>query len=456
MIVSATILFTTMLAMPVGINDDDLESSLREHFLARTSSQRTQIQKKILADRELTPAKLAAAIRALQLWSAQPSGEQQTVLRLRRGESSERPVWIHVPQGYDPAKRWPLVITLHGHGGQAVHMLRLTRQLLGNRAEEFIIAAPQDIGPLGFTLPTHTVQRPRDLLNALRRVYHIDSDRVYLMGYSQGSHNTWLAAIMHADCFAGIVPLATHLQVVGDDLLYASLLPDTRSLGILFCWGKLDTLDAEGKPHPQGGNAHNCRRMRTVIEGLKFEHFHGIELEGVGHMGVQPPADLLSELLDQKRAHYPDRVRQIFRLPDQSTAYWVSADAMSGEPLPDTQLNIPVAQGADPIVAQRKWIVDRLGLIEARCKEQTIKIRSHRVPRVVLLFSDELIDLDQPIRIFRGKRKCFQGRIERDMRVMLTEAARGWDFDRLPTARVVVPVGGKVKFGYPDADKERD
>ena len=36
----------------------------------------------------------------------------------------------------------------------------------------------------------------------------------------------------------------------------------------------------------------------------------------------------------------------------------------------------------------------------------------------------------------------------------LSKAARGWDFDRLPTVRVIVPVGGKVKFGYPGADKE--
>ncbi len=443
-----------MLAMPVGIDDDDLDSLLREHFSAKTSSQRAEIQKKILTEGQLTPPKLSAAIRALQLWSPQPAGEQETILRLRKGQSSERPVWMHVPQDYDPAKRWPLLITLHGHGGQAVHMLRLTRQLLANRAEEFIIAAPQDIGPLGFTQPTHTVQRPRNLLNALRRVYHIDSDRVYLMGYSQGSHNTWLTSVMHADCFAGIVPLATHLQVVGGDLLYESLLPNTRHLGILFCWGKRDTLDVDGKPHPQGGNAGFCRKMRAVIEELKFDHFHGIELEGVGHVGVQPPADLLSELLDGQREHYPKRVRQIFRLPDQSEAYWVAADQLSGDPLPSTQLNIPIAQGADPIAAQREWIVDRLGLIEARCKNQTIKIRSHRVPRVVLLLSDELIDLDRPIRIYRGKRKCFQGKIERDMQVMLTEAARGWDFDRLPMARVVVPVGGKVKFGYPSTDKE--
>ncbi|MND03248.1 hypothetical protein D3C83_229850 [compost metagenome] len=45
--------------------------------------------------------------------------------------------------------------------------------------------------------------------------------------------------------------------------------------------------------------------------------------------------------------------------------------------------------------------------------------------------------------------------MQRDMRVTLREAARTWDFDRLASARVVVPVAGKVKFGYPAATKRQ-
>jgi hypothetical protein len=256
---------------------------------------------------------------------------------------------------------------------------------------------------------------------------------------------------MHADCFAGVVPLATHVQIVGGDLLYETLLENVLNTQILFCWGRDDTLDASGEPHPLGGNAYYARRMTDVLNKLGAEHFEGIELEGVGHTGVAPPADKFSALLNQRREHFPKRVHQVFRLPEQGDAYWVSADALAGEPLPSSNLNITIRKGEDPIKAQRKWITNRLGLIEARCKGQLIKLHGHRVPHIILLLSDELIDLDKPVKIQRGKRKSFKGRIERDMRVLLTEAARSWDFDRLYTARVLVPVGGKVKFGYPES-----
>jgi DNA topoisomerase VI subunit B len=238
-------------------------------------------------------------------------------------------------------------------------------------------------------------------------------------------------------------------------LLYEELLPNTRNLAILFCWGKQDTLDAEGKPHPTGGNAAACRKMAEVIRAAKFKRFLSVELEDVGHIGVAPPADMLAKLIKQKRRNYPKHVRQVFRLADQSDAYWVGADALAGEPLPGDRLQIPIAPDEDPIAAQRKWITDKLGLIEARCKGQQIRITARRTPHVILLLSDELLNLDRPVTITRGKKERFKGRIKRDLSVMLTEAARGWDFQRLPVARVVIPLGGKVKFGYPTADKQQ-
>jgi hypothetical protein len=73
---------------------------------------------------------------------------------------------------------------------------------------------------------------------------------------------------------------------------------------------------------------------------------------------------------------------------------------------------------------------------------------------VTLLLSDELLDLDRPVMIIRNGKKRFEGRVRRDLRVMLREAAGDWDFARLPTARAVIPVGGMVRFGYPETDSK--
>jgi len=451
-VAAVAIAITLIFTLPAQ-GDDRLEDSLRRFFKATTPSEQAAARKEILATKALTPAKLAAAIRGLQLWEARETGEYEATLRLRKGKSSEMQLWLQVPEGYDPARPWPLVIALHGQGGKAQQMLRLTRQILDDKAKDFIIAAPQDLGPLGFTMPPDVVARPRNLLTALRRMFRIDSDRVFIVGYSQGSHDAWMSAVMHGDCFTGIVPLAAPLQVVGNDLLYEELLANARHVGVLFCWGANDNLDAEGKLHPAGGNAAACKAMTRAIAKLKYDSFKHVELEGVGHLGVAPPPDLLADLLKRSRPRYPQEVRQTFRLPDQSDAYWIGAADLEGEPLPDGRLSIPVPADEDPIAVQRKWLTDRLGLIDAACKKQTIKFTVRRAVNVVLLLDGELIDLDKPVKIIRGKRTAFEGKIERDMKVMLTEAARTWDFARLPVTRVVVPRTGKVTFGYSKAAK---
>ena len=254
---------------------------------------------------------------------------------------------------------------------------------------------------------------------------------------------------MYPDYFAGVVPLATPLQVPGGTLLYDELLPNAQNVPILFCWGARDNVDEQGKVREDGGNAALNRKLSELISHLSFRHFEFVEIPGVGHQDVLPPAKQFSALLDRKREHYPKLVRQAFRLPLQSDAYWVSADRLSGEPLPDGKLEIPVAQGEDPLAAEKKWLVGQLGLAEARCDGQTITLTTRKAGNVIVLLSPDLIDFDKPVTIIRNNRKRLERKIDPDLRVMLVEAARSWDFDRLPQARLVIPVGGSVKVGYP-------
>jgi hypothetical protein len=427
------------------IDDPRRATLLREYFLATDAAARHSAADAICEIPGLTCAKLAAAIRRVQLWEKQRTGEYDLWVCLGHDGSAQKQVWLSIPKEYDPARRWPLIVAFHGQSGQARQMLAFTRRLLGQRTDEFIIAAPQDIGPLGLTQPDSDVSQPRVLLARLRRIFHIDSDRVYVTGYSLGSHNAWIAAVMHVDCFAGAMPLATPLQMVGGDALYSEILPNARQIAILFCWGETDNLDAQGQPHPQGGNAALNRRMADVIRGIGFPRFEAVELPGAGHLGVEPPSEALAKLLDERRVRSPKGIHQAFRLPEQSRAYWLAANGMQGDPLPNETVQFRVPHGQDPIAAQKKYLVDRLGVIEATCERQTIKLKARRAKNIVLLLGDGLVNFDKPVTIIRNGRKRFEGRIQPDPRVMLDEATREWDFERLAWARVMVPLSGNVR-----------
>lgn len=322
------------------------------------------------------------------------------------------------------------------------------RRLLGDHADDYLIAAPEGFGSMHLRGGADEVGRPRDLVVALRHRFRLDDTRIFLMGYSLGGHNTWLGGILHADLFAGIMPLATPLQIVGSDLLFEELLPNLANTNTLFVWGVNDNVDAHGNVRQDGGNAAWNRRMTQIMRQLKIENFEPVELAGVGHLNVVPPEAALNRWLRRKRERYPRKIRHVYRLIEHGSAYWLRAGGFQGDPLPDGKLRIRFKPGEDAHRAERDHLIRQLGLIEAGVEGQAITLKARRTTRVVLLLHDRFIDLDKAVTIRRGQRELYRGKIPHDPRVLLREAANDWDLDRLFSARVVVPVGGRVKFGY--------
>lgn len=113
------------------------------------------------------------------------------------------------PEGYeaDPAKKWPLIVFLHGAGerGQDLELLKKhgPPKLLaaGQKFPAVIVSlqceAKQIWNPHGVKAVTdHIVQTER-----------IDTSRIYLTGISMGGFGTWETAMEYPDTFAAIAPI---------------------------------------------------------------------------------------------------------------------------------------------------------------------------------------------------------------------------------------------------------
>src|SRR5262245_13913092 len=111
-------------------SDGKLDSTLRKYFLETDKAAQRRLEDEICATPKLTCGQLAKAIRAVQLWDAQKTGQYEVRLRLGEEVATDKQVWLSVPADYDAAKSWPLIVTYHGQGGQARDMLMFTRQLL--------------------------------------------------------------------------------------------------------------------------------------------------------------------------------------------------------------------------------------------------------------------------------------------------------------------------------------
>jgi predicted peptidase len=123
------------------------------------------------------------------------------------------PVTIHylesLPEGYnaDEAKRWPLVIFLHGSGERGTDLQKVAKHgppklVEAGRAFPFILLSPQC--PLNQWYDLAAL----DLwLDQVVRKYRVDADRIYLTGLSMGGYGTWGWALRSPERFAAIVPV---------------------------------------------------------------------------------------------------------------------------------------------------------------------------------------------------------------------------------------------------------
>ena len=123
---------------------------------------------------------------------------------------------MQLPPEYDPHRRYPTIVTLHGETTGAEKQINwwagdwVKGQRTGQAARHgYIVIAPAWTEAhqtrYGYSDREHAaVLKP--LRDACRR-FSIDTDRVYLSGHSIGGDAAWDIGLAHPDLWAGVIPI---------------------------------------------------------------------------------------------------------------------------------------------------------------------------------------------------------------------------------------------------------
>ncbi|HEX5069420.1 MAG TPA: PHB depolymerase family esterase [Vicinamibacterales bacterium] len=197
------------------------------------------------------------------------------------------PFRLYVPANYTPSKTWPLLIALHGLGGDENAFFDRYDGQLQKLAEQYgmLVAAPLGYRPDGWygwpvainrndPEAVRTIQRSEDdvmqVLARMKRQYTVDDARIYLMGHSMGAIGTWFLAPKYPDVFAAIGLFAG----IGDP---ASLERITHVPEFIVHGDKDATVDVS-----------NSQRMVAAAKTLGIDVMY-IEVAGGGHVDVVVP-----------------------------------------------------------------------------------------------------------------------------------------------------------------------
>jgi len=148
----------------------------------------------------------------------------------RTADGAVLPYRLFVPDGYDPKRKYPLILVLHGASSRGHDNEQQMSDSDGPRywassevqgLQQAFVVAPQSDPQYAPTWVRawrppvkQDPKRPEplelsvDLLGDLTKEFSIDRSRLYGVGYSMGGFGAWLAASRHPDLFAAAVPIA--------------------------------------------------------------------------------------------------------------------------------------------------------------------------------------------------------------------------------------------------------
>lgn len=125
-------------------------------------------------------------------------------------DNTLQPYRLYVPTNYDGQKALPLVVALHGMGGDENSIFdQYAKGQFKREAEKmgWLIVCPK--GRESASMYMGKAQTDvLDVLADVQRQYKVDARRVYLMGHSMGGYGTWNLAMARPELFAALGPVA--------------------------------------------------------------------------------------------------------------------------------------------------------------------------------------------------------------------------------------------------------
>ncbi len=269
----------------------------------------------------------------LALWIVAPALWAQTGAQVATFHSavdnSEQPYALYVPRGFDPAKTYPLVISLHSEDTN--HRINL-RQVFGlsirsgetNPEDLRQFAVPRDAGfivacPLARGTMNYQGIAERDIFDVLadvERRFPIDPDRVYLTGISMGGAGALRLALRRPDLWAGVAAVCP-APLPGFD----ELAPNAVNLPVRIFHGEQDPIVPVA--------SSRLLQRRLVDAGVAADY---IEFPGLRHNAwdlAYRGGAVFDWFESLRRNRFPDRVRLVARSYRDDTAYWVRIDGLT-------------------------------------------------------------------------------------------------------------------------------
>ncbi len=396
-----------------------LSSQVLDYLSTSSHQEAEQLLQKIVRHPTVTIEQVESIIqKGRTTFTSQPVGTLYGQPLLVRNQSFR--YGLFVPPSYTPENAYSLVICLHGAGFSGDAYLERWSSRLGDK---YILACPTIRAGSWWTRLAEEV-----VLGTIQTVttrYHIDPDRVFLTGMSNGGIGAWLIGFHNADRFAGLAPMAGGI----DDVLFP-FLENLRNTPVYILHGTTD-------------NVMPIRLSRTIatrLEALGYsfvfrEHQRTHPMAGGHFFPREELPALITWFEQQRRASYPQQVTLVRDASHFHPVHWMRIDATDR-----------IAAFSDNLIDRRDQHIrnKKYAKLDATITDKNqIHITTEHIQRITILLNDHLVDLANPITITLNGIERFRGSIQPSLHTLLREARKRQDPKQLFTALISLSVHEK-------------
>lgn len=393
----------------------NLAATVFQYVDATDSEEADRILQDIQAHSNASIERVVGILRTGRVYKPQPTGmfpEQEIVVRGRA-----YPLSLSIPATYDPSKSFGLVVCLHGAGFTGAAYLERWQGRLG---EGYLLACPTYPSGAWFT------RRAEELVLAtireLRTRYHVDPDRIFLTGMSNGGIGTWLIGMHHAPLFAGIAPMASGL----DDVLMP-FLANLRNTPIYIIHGAKDQV------MPVELSRSIARELDRLGYSYTYrEHEREHPMAGGHYFPKEELPDLVMWLNGLRRGPLPARLTVVREASHFQSFNWLRLESTD-----------PIAAFSEDLVDKRDERIKRreYAKLDASIVETNrIEVIAERVRRYSIFLNDRLVDFSKPVTVLTNGQVSFTGMVTPSLETLLRQARLRQDPRELFSVQLTIAV----------------
>ena len=393
----------------------DLRTQVFRYLDSPDADEAARTLQAILSDPSVTIDRVVRIIQTERDYPPQPTGTISGERIDVQGRAYH--VALSVPPTYQPAKDYGLVVCLHGAGFTGEAYLERWQVRLGN---DYVLACPTV--PSGAWFTRGAEELVLATIHSVQRRFHIDPDRIFLTGMSNGGIGAWVIGMHDAPLFAGLAPMASGL-----DNVLMPFLANLRSTPVYIIHGAKD----EVMP------VELSRSITKELTRLGYpfvyrEHDREHPMAGGHYFPKEELPELVTWFNAQRRNTLPTTLTVVREASHFQPFGWVRIDATDA-----------IAAFSEDLVSKKDDLIKRreyARLDATIVAPNRIEVQADRVQRYSLFLNEQLIDSTKPLVVLTNGQMSFEGSVTPSLETLLRQARLRQDFRQLFPIHLAIQV----------------